>query len=181
MSTQRFASLLNPNFQPVDLTGMGYGAGANFELAGKLNPFLDVDAMGKPEKKTKKLDGFKIGGLTADEFNQLDSSTKAMLIMREQAERADERRREERDPAYMRAMGDEAIRIENERMKNAQEFGKESAMYGYLYKGLPSQITQAAFSKYAFAPEMVKGVQDAYSRLRLQGAIKDPQYMAINA
>lgn len=66
-------------------------------------------------------------------------------------------------------------------MARAQEYGKESAMYGYLYKGLPSQITQAAFSKYAFAPEMVKGVQDAYSRLNLAGAIKTPQYMAINA
>jgi len=179
MSTQKFASLLNQNFQPIDLTGMG--AGSNFQLAGKLNPFLDVDVMDKPKKKTKTTDGFTVGGLSVDEFNQLDSSTKAMIIMREQAERADERRREERDPAYMRAMGDEAIRIENERMKNAQEFGKESAMYGYLYKGLPSQITQAAFSKYAFAPEMVKGVQDAYSRLNLAGAIKSPQYMAINA
>ena len=66
-------------------------------------------------------------------------------------------------------------------MARAQEYGKESAMYGYLYQGLPSQIAQAAFSKYAFRPEMVKGVQDAYSRLNTQGAIKAPQYMQINA
>lgn len=84
-------------------------------------------------------------------------------------------------PEYQDAEYARADKLAAAQMARAQEYGKESAMYGYLYKGLPSQITQAAFSKYAFAPEMVKGVQDAYSRLNLAGAIKTPQYMAINA
>ena len=66
-------------------------------------------------------------------------------------------------------------------MARAQEYGKESAMYGYLYQGLPSQIAQAAFSKFAFAEDALKGVQGAYDRLNSMGAIREPQYMQLNA
>ena len=66
-------------------------------------------------------------------------------------------------------------------MARAQEYGKESAMYGYLYQGLPSQIAQAAFSKFAFAEDALKGVRGAYDKLHSIGAIREPQYMQLNA
>ena len=86
-----------------------------------------------------------------------------------------------RSDEYLDKQYQRADDLAAKQMQRAQEYGKESAMYGYLYQGLPSQIAQAAFSKYAFAPEMVAGVRDAYSRLNTMGAIKGPQYMAINA
>ena len=94
---------------------------------------------------------------------------------------AQEEKKYYRSDEYLDKEYERADKLAAAQMARAQEYGKESAMYGYLYKGLPSQIAQAAFSKYAFRPEMVKGVQDAYSRLNLAGAIKTPQYMAINA
>ena len=73
--------------------------------------------------------------------------------------------------------------LQAKQMARAQKYGKESAFYGFMYQGLPKLMAQAAFSRYAFAPEMVKGVQDAYSRMNLAGAVK-PQggqsYMSIN-
>ena len=66
-------------------------------------------------------------------------------------------------------------------MARAQEYGKEAAMYGYLYQGLPSQIAQTAFSKFAFADDALKGVQAAYNKLDSAGAIRQPQYMQLNA
>ena len=86
-----------------------------------------------------------------------------------------------RSDEYLDKQYQRADDLAAKQMQRAQEYGKESAMYGYLYQGLPSQIAQAAFSKYAYAPEMVAGVRDAYSRLNTMGAIKGPQYMAINA
>ena len=68
-------------------------------------------------------------------------------------------------------------------MARAQKYGKESAFYGFMYQGLPKLMAQAAFSRYAFAPEMVKGVQDAYSRMNLAGVTKPgggQSYMSVN-
>ena len=102
------------------------------------------------------------------------------LLMRSYID-AQEEKKYYRSKEYLDGEYERADKLAAAQMARAQEYGKEAQMYGYLYKGLPSQITQAAFSKYAFAPEAVKGVQDAYSRLNLAGAIKSPQYMAINA
>ena len=64
-------------------------------------------------------------------------------------------------------------------MARAQKYGKESAFYGFMYQGLPKLMAQSAFSRYAFAPEMVKGVQDAYSRIDGRTVV-NPSYMSIN-
>ena len=100
-------------------------------------------------------------------------------IMRSLEDAKDDRKYYRSDE-YLDKQYQRADDLAAKQMQRAQEYGKESAMYGYLYQGLPSQIAQAAFSKYAFAPEMVAGVRDAYSRLNTMGAIKGPQYMAIN-
>ena len=73
--------------------------------------------------------------------------------------------------------------LQAKQMARAQKYGKESAFYGFMYQGLPKLMAQAAFSRYAFAPEMVKGVQDAYSRMNLARAIKPSgaqSYMSVN-
>lgn len=73
--------------------------------------------------------------------------------------------------------------LQAKQMARAQKYGKESAFYGFMYQGLPKLMAQAAFSRYAFAPEMVKGVQDAYSKMSLAGAIKPhggQSYMSVN-
>lgn len=86
-------------------------------------------------------------------------------------------------PEYQQAETDRLDNLQARQMARAQKYGKESAMYGFFYQGLPSLMAQAAFSRYAFAPEAVKGVQDAYRRLDLAGAVK-PQggqsYMSVN-
>jgi hypothetical protein len=73
--------------------------------------------------------------------------------------------------------------LQAKQMARAQKYGKESAFYGFMYQGLPKLMAQAAFSRYAFAPEMVKGVQDAYSKMSLAGSIKPhggQSYMSVN-
>ena len=73
--------------------------------------------------------------------------------------------------------------LQAKQMARAQKYGKESAFYGFMYQGLPKLMAQAAFSRYAFAPEMVKGVQDAYSKMSLARAIKPhggQSYMSVN-
>ena len=86
-------------------------------------------------------------------------------------------------PEYQQAEIDRLDNLQARQMARAQKYGKESAMYGFFYQGLPNLMAQAAFSRYAFAPEAVKGVQDAYRRINLAQAVK-PQggqsYMSVN-
>ena len=88
-----------------------------------------------------------------------------------------------RSDEYLDKMYQRADDLQARQMARAQKYGKESAMYGFFYQGLPSLMAQAAFSRYAFAPEAVKGVQDAYRRINLAQAVK-PQggqsYMSVN-
>ena len=96
---------------------------------------------------------------------------------------AQEEKKYYRSDEYLDKMYQRADDLQARQMARAQKYGKESAMYGFFYEGLPKMITQAAFSKYAFAPEMVKGVQDAYSRINLAGAVKPlggQSYMSVN-
>lgn len=134
-------------------------------LAGQFMGFdYDVD---ETEKKAEDND-------PKDKLNPFQE-----FIMRSYKDAKDEKAYYRSDE-YLDKQYQRADDLAAKQMQRAQEYGKESAMYGYLYQGLPSQIAQAAFSKYAFAPEMVAGVRDAYSRLNTMGAIKGPQYMAIN-
>ena len=95
--------------------------------------------------------------------------------------------RKENDPEILRRRRREEIEdldeLQARQMARAQKYCKESAMYGFFYQGLPNLMAQAAFSRYAFAPEAVKGVQDAYRRINLAQAVK-PQggqsYMSLN-
>ena len=84
-----------------------------------------------------------------------------------------------RSPEYLDDMYKRADDLNAKQMARAQKYGKESAFYGFMYQGLPKLMAQAAFSKYAFAPEMVKGVRDAYSRIQATPA-GSTQYMAVN-
>ena len=91
------------------------------------------------------------------------------------------------DPEVLRRRRREEIQdldeLQGKQMARAQKYGKESAFYGFMYDGLPKLMAQAAFSRYAFAPEMVKGIQDAYSRIDLAGAAKPSgrqTYMTVN-
>ena len=84
-----------------------------------------------------------------------------------------------RSPEYLDDMYKRADDLNAKQMARAQKYGKESAFYGFMYQGLPNLMAQAAFSKYAFAPEMVKAVTDAYSRINASPAGMT-NYMAIN-
>lgn len=138
-----------------------------------------LDIFDDDKKDNKKSSGQTIGGMSLEDFDKLDSSTKAILIMREQNAEQDRRRREERDPEFMRQQAEVLDEFQAKQMARAQKYGKESAFYGFMYQGLPNLMAQAAFSKYAFAPEMVKGVQDAYSRINASPAGMT-NYMAVN-
>jgi len=86
-----------------------------------------------------------------------------------------------RSPEYLDDMYKRADDLNAKQMARAQKYGKESAFYGFMYEGLPKLMAQAAFSRYAFAPEMVKGVRDAYSRIQATPAgAGSTQYMAVN-
>lgn len=88
-----------------------------------------------------------------------------------------------RSDEYLDKMYKRADDLQAKQMARAQKYGKESAFYGFMYQGLPKLMAQAAFSRYAFAPEMVKGIQDAYSRIDLAGAAKPSgrqTYMTVN-
>ena len=115
-----------------------------------------------------------------DKKERMDSFQKFLVNMYKDAR---EDQKYYRSDEYLDKMYQRADDLNARQMARAQKYGKESAMYGFLYQGLPSLMAQAAFSRYAFAPEAVKGVQDAYSRLSLAGAVK-PQggqsYMSVN-
>ncbi len=155
-----------PYNQPGNFVGIDNPYLLSENLAGQFMGF-DYDEDGT-EKKAEDND-------PKDKLNPFQE-----YIMRSLEDAKDERKYYRSDE-YLDKQYQRADDLAAKQMARAQEYGKESAMYGYLYQGLPSQIAQAAFSKYAFAPEMVAGVRDAYSRLNLAGAIKTPQYMAINA
>jgi hypothetical protein len=155
-----------PNVLPLDFAGQENPYLISPELSGR---FMKFFGEGEEDEEDAEKD--------ENENKMTDYEKEKLGIMRDSIEfRNRLLSPEERDAEYKRADD-----LAAKQMQRAQEYGKESAMYGYLYQGLPSQIAQAAFSKYAFAPEMVKGVQDAYSRLNTQGAIRGPQYMQINA
>ena len=158
-------------------------------LAGKYvdfafdTPYVDFSEISEKTKTQSKPTGKTIAGMTIEEFNKLDSSTKAMLLIQESQEKQERYRREERDPEFLRQQADVLLDAQDRQMARAQKYGKESAFYGFMYSGLPNLMARAAFSRYAFAPEMVKGVQDAYSRMDLAGAIKPTsgqRYMSVN-
>lgn len=149
----------------------------NPELAGKLNyafknPFSFEDIL---DVETKKQQAPK------DDIEMSESDYRRAQI--DLLQDSLDLRKQLLSPEYQQAEIERVDELQARQMARAQKYGKESAMYGYFYKGLPQQITQAAFSKYAFAPEMVKGVQDAYGRINLAGAVK-PQggqsYMTVN-
>ena len=94
-------------------------------------------------------------------------------------EDAQDEKRYYRSDEYLDKMYERADKLQAQQMARAQKYGKESAFYGFMYQGLPKLMAQAAFSKYAFVPEMVKGVQDAYSRIDGRTAV-NPNYMSIN-
>ena len=94
-------------------------------------------------------------------------------------EDAREDQRYYRSKEYLDDMYKRADELQAKQMARAQKYGKESAFYGFMYQGLPNLMAQAAFSKYAFAPEMVKGVQDAYSRINASPAGMT-NYMSVN-
>ena len=163
-------------FSPLRLDTIGtFPSSLSGNFAGIENPYL----------MSPELSGRFMGFDYDDEDDKEDEPKEKLNSMQELLMRsyidAQEEKKYYRSKEYLDGEYERADKLAAAQMARAQEYGKEAAMYGYLYKGLPSQITQAAFSKYAFAPEMVKGVQDAYSRLNLAGAIKTPQYMAINA
>lgn len=171
-TSDTFSSFLNPiqGFQtPLDIPKYPL----NTPLSGQFLSFFD------DKKDDKKSSGQTIGGMSLEDFDKLDSSTKAILIMREQNAEQDRRRREERDPEFMRQQAEVLDEFQAKQMARAQKYGKESAFYGFMYQGLPNLMAQAAFSKYAFAPEMVKGVTDAYSRINASPAGMT-NYMAVN-
>ena len=161
------------------------GKFGDYDFTGE--PYVDFGASKTEDEKKKTgssvLTGKTIAGMPIEEFNKLDSSTKAMLMYQDAQERQERYRREERDPEFMRQQANVLLDAQDRQMARAQKYGKESAFYGFMYQGVPNLMAQAAFSRYAFAPEMVKGVQDAYSRIDLAGAAKPSgrqTYMTVN-
>ncbi len=143
------------------------------------NPYVDFSDIPETSKKQPDLAGTLIGGVSIEDFNELPSGTQIALIMKEQGKEQDRRRQEERDPDWLRQQAEVLDELQAKQMARAQKYGKESAFYGFMYQGLPTLMAQAAFSKYAFVPEMVKGVQDAYSRIDGRTAVNTP-YMSVN-
>ena len=167
----------------------------NPSLAGKIdyafdNPlpfstFLETETKKSTAKKDplEAVAGMTIGGFPLADFKEFDSDTQKFVMYNDMMERQRKAAERESDPERMREVGKVVDEIEARRMARAQKYGKESAMYGFFYQGLPNLMAQAAFSRYAFAPEAVKGVQDAYRRINLAQAVK-PQggqsYMSVN-
>lgn len=147
-------------------------------------PFVDFSEIETKEKEKKPdLTGLTIAGYPIENLDKLSSPVQTALILKDINKIQEERWKAERDPEFLREQGKVLDEINARQMARAQKYGKESAFYGFMYQGLPKLMAQAAFSKYAFAPEMVKGVQDAYSRMNLAGAVKPhggQSYMSIN-
>ena len=143
--------------------------------------FSEVEIKDKPKSGlTSALAGYLPKGANMEDFKQLSPENQTNFLLLGFLEKQNDpeilkkRRREE-----MQDLDD----LQAKQMARAQKYGKESAFYGFMYQGLPKLMAQAAFSRYAFAPEMVKGVQDAYSRIDLAGAAKPSgrqTYMTVN-
>ena len=154
-------------------TDLTLGTFNNPYLAGK---FGDYDFTGEPyvDFGTIKTEDKESSGLTEDEYRR-----EKLRLMKDSIDL----RNKLLSPEYQDAEVARLDALQAKQMARAQKYGKESAFYGFMYQGLPKLMAQAAFSRYAFAPEMVKGVQDAYSRIDLAGAAKPSgrqTYMTVN-
>ena len=143
-------------------------------------PLVDFSQIKIKEKEKKPdLTGLNIGGYPIKDFDKLSSPVQTAIILKDINKTQEERWKAERDPEFLREQGKVLDEINAKQMARAQKYGKESAFYGFMYGGLPKLMAQAAFSKYAFAPEMIQGVQNAYSRIDGRTAVS-PTYMSIN-
>ena len=172
-------------------TDLTLGTFNNPFLAGKFgdydfrsSPYVDFSDIKTQNRKKGNLvnamGAYLPKGADIDAFNQLSPEVQSNLLMLGYLEK-------QNDPEVLRRRRREEIQdldeLQGKQMARAQKYGKESAFYGFMYDGLPKLMAQAAFSRYAFAPEMVKGVQDAYSRIDLAGAVKPSgrqTYMTVN-
>jgi hypothetical protein len=154
-----FPTLGNVDFENPYLAGK-YG-GFDFET-----PYVDFSDI--------KTEDDKKSGLSEDEYRK-----EKLKLMQDSIDL----RNKLLSPEYQDREIERLDDLQAKQMARAQKYGKESAFYGFMYQGLPKLMAQAAFSRYAFAPEMVKGVQEAYSRMNLARAIKPSgaqSYMSVN-
>jgi hypothetical protein len=154
-----FPTLGNVDFENPYLAGK-YG-GFDFET-----PYVDFSDI--------KTEDDKKSGLSEDEYRK-----EKLKLMQDSIDL----RNKLLSPEYQDREIERLDDLQAKQMARAQKYGKESAFYGFMYQGLPKLMAQAAFSRYAFAPEMVKGVQDAYSRMNLTGVMKPSggqSYMSVN-
>lgn len=163
-------------FSPLRLDTIGtFPSSLPGNFAGMENPYL----------MSPELSGRFMGFDYDDENDKEDEPKEKLNSMQELLMRsyidAQEEKKYYRSKEYLDGEYERADKLAAAQMARAQEYGKEAAMYGYLYQGLPSQIAQTAFSKFAFADDALKGVQAAYNKLDLAGAIRQPQYMQLNA
>jgi hypothetical protein len=155
------------------ITDLTLGTFNNPYLAGR---FGDYDFTRAPHVDfgTIKTEDKESSGLTEDEYRR-----EKLRLMQDSIDL----RNKLLSPEYQDAEVARLDALQAKQMARAQKYGKESAFYGFMYQGLPKLMAQAAFSRYAFAPEMVKGIQDAYSRIDLAGAAKPSgrqTYMTVN-
>ena len=164
-------STLFPTLGTVDFENR-YLAGENPYLAGKYggfdfeSPYVDFSDIKTEDKESS--------GLTEDEYRK-----EKIKLMQDSIDL----RNKLLSPEYQDREVERLDTLQAKQMARAQKYGKESAFYGFMYQGLPKLMAQAAFSRYAFAPEMIKGVQDAYSRMNLAQATKPiggQSYMSVN-
>ena len=154
-----FPTLGNVDFENPYLAGR-YG-GFDFET-----PYVDFSDIKTEKEETKKEKLSPYEQFVMQAYNHAQDEKKYY--------RSDE---------YLDKMYQRTDDLQAKQMARAQKYGKESAFYGFMYQGLPKLMAQAAFSRYAFVPELVKGVQDAYSRMNLAGATKPiggQSYMSVN-
>lgn len=171
-------------FQNIDLFNPGLAGKLNYAFE---NPYTFEDILKtestKPTAKDRlanAMGGFLPQGVDIESFKELPENVQSNMLMLGYLEK-------QNDPEILKRRRREEIEdldeLQARQMARAQKYGKESAFYGFMYQGLPKLMAQSAFSRYAFAPEMVKGVQDAYSRVNLAGAVKPlggQSYMSIN-
>ena len=143
--------------------------------------FTEIETKDKPKNSlTSALAGYLPKGASMEDFKQLSPENQTNFLLLGFLEK-------QNDPEILKQRRRDEMQdldeLQAKQMARAQKYGKESAFYGFMYQGLPKLMAQAAFSRYAFAPEMVKGVQDAYSRIDLAGAAKPSgrqTYMTVN-
>jgi hypothetical protein len=139
--------------------------------------FSNIETEDKPKSSlTSALAGYLPKGASMEDFKQLSPENQTNFLLLGFLEK-------QNDPEILKQRRRDEMQdldeLQAKQMARAQKYGKESAFYGFMYQGLPKLMAQAAFSKYAFVPEMVKGVQDAYSRIDGRTAVNTP-YMSVN-